>query len=131
MFEKLTDLITQGDYKEALYEFQEEFLHIDEIPPMDAARLCVLEATLWETLEDPVAEFDAMAQSAISEMSNMLTANAATNLTGMGFEVDISTPSLSIGKNFQVKISDSQYLTVEMDLGGHIVELDIAVDQNN
>ena len=29
----------------------------------------------------PVAEFDAMAQSAISEMSNMLTANAATNLT--------------------------------------------------
>ena len=78
----------------------------------------------------PVTEFDAMAQSAISEMSNMLTANAATNLTGMGFEVDISTPSLSIGKNFQVKISDAQYLTVEMDLGGHIVELDIAVDAN-
>ena len=77
----------------------------------------------------PVAEFDAMAQSAISEMSNMLTANAATNLTGMGLEVDISTPSLSIGENFQVKISDSQYLTVEMDLAGHVVELDIAVEQ--
>ena len=69
------------------------------------------------------------AQSAISEMSNMLTANAATNLTGMGFEVDISTPSLSIGKDFQVKISDGQYLTVEMDLAGHTVELDIAVEQ--
>ncbi len=77
----------------------------------------------------PVAELDAMAQSAISEMSNMLTANAATNLTGMGYEVDISTPSLSIGDHFQIKISDSQYLTVEMDLGGHIVELDIAVEQ--
>ena len=77
----------------------------------------------------PVAEFDTMAQSAISEMSNMLTANAATNLTGMGLEVDISTPSLSIGENFQVKISDGQYLTVEMDLGGQMVEIDIAVDQ--
>ena len=77
----------------------------------------------------PVAEFDAMAQSAISEMSNMLTANAATNLTGMGLEVDISTPSLSIGENFQVKISDENYLTVEMDLAGHVVELDIAVEQ--
>lgn len=77
----------------------------------------------------PVNEFDAMAQSAISEMSNMLTANAATNLTGMGLEVDISTPSLSIGEGFQVKISDSKYLTVEMDLGGQVVELDIAVDQ--
>ena len=77
----------------------------------------------------PVAEFDTMAQSAISEMSNMLTANAATNLTSMGLEVDISTPSLSVGKDFQVKISDTQYLTVEMGLGDHIVELDIAVDQ--
>ena len=77
----------------------------------------------------PINDFDAMAQSAISEMSNMLTANAATNLTGMGLEVDISTPSLTIGENFQVKISDAQYLTVEMDLGGQVVELDIAVDQ--
>ena len=76
----------------------------------------------------PVAELDEMAQSALSEMSNMLTANAATNLTGMGLEVDISTPSLSIGENFQVKISDDNYLTVEMDLGGHVVELDIAVE---
>ncbi len=77
----------------------------------------------------PVNDFDTMAQSAIAELSNMLTANAATNLTGMGFEVDISTPSLTIGESFQVKISDAQYLTVEMDLGGQIVELDVAVDQ--
>lgn len=77
----------------------------------------------------PVESFDAMAQSAISEMSNMLTANAATNLAGLGLEVDISTPSLSIGENFQVKITDAQYLTVDMDLGGHVVELDIAVER--
>lgn len=76
----------------------------------------------------PIADFDTMAQSAISELSNMLTANAATNITGMGLEVDISTPSLSIGESFQIKISDTQYLTVEMDLGGQTVELDIAVD---
>lgn len=75
----------------------------------------------------PVENFDEMAQSAISEMSNMLTVNAATNLTAMGLEVDISTPSLSVGEKFQIKISGEQYLTVEMDLGGHPVELDIAV----
>ena len=77
----------------------------------------------------PVEDFNEMAQSAISEMSNMLTANAATNLTGLGMDVDISTPSLSIGSNFQVKISDDTYLTVDMDLGGRLVELDIAVEQ--
>lgn len=77
----------------------------------------------------PVAEFDSMAQSAISELSNMLTAKAATNLTKLGLEVDISTPSLTVGKNFTFKITDAQYLTVDMDVGsGHIIELDIAVD---
>ena len=77
----------------------------------------------------PVAEFDAMAQSAISEMSNMITATAATNLAGMELEVDISTPSLSIGEGFQLKISDGPYLTVAMDVASHLLELDIAVEQ--
>ncbi len=62
MFEKLTELITSGDYKEALYEFQDEFFHIDERTPKEAAKPCVLAATLWEQLEDSVAEFDTIAQ---------------------------------------------------------------------
>ena len=75
----------------------------------------------------PVENFDEMAQSAISELSNMLTANRATHTAGLGLEVDISTPSLSIGEDFQIKISSDGYLAVDMDLGGHIVELDISV----
>lgn len=55
----------------------------------------------------PVESFDEMAQSAISEMSNMLTANAATNLTAMGLEVDISTPSLSVEKSFRSRSAGS------------------------
>ena len=79
----------------------------------------------------PVSEFDAMAQSAICELSNMLSANSATNLTQMGLEVDISTPNLTIGQGFSIKISEGQYLTIEMDLGGHKVDIAIAVDRNN
>ncbi len=75
----------------------------------------------------PVDELNDMAQSALSEMSNMLTANAATNLAAMGLEVDISTPSLTVGKDFKIKISSSQYLVVKMDIGGQILELNIAV----
>ena len=77
----------------------------------------------------PVESFDEMAQSAISEMSNMLTANATTNLTALGLEVDISTPSLTVGSDFQIKISNEQYLCVIMDVSGHQVEIDIAVQQ--
>lgn len=76
----------------------------------------------------PVDQFDDMAQSAISELSNMLTANAATNLSSLGYNVDISTPSLSVGVAFKVKVSSEAYLSVEMDVGGgHMVEIDIAV----
>lgn len=75
----------------------------------------------------PVETFDDMAQSAISEMSNMLTANAATSLAGMGYDVDISTPSLTTGANFQIRISGDSFLFVEMDIDGHIIELNIAV----
>ena len=78
----------------------------------------------------PVAALDEMAQSAICEMSNMLTATAATNLTALGYDVDISTPSLTVGSDFKVKISTEKYLTVTMDLAGHDVEINIAVSAN-
>ena len=78
----------------------------------------------------PVSEMDTMAQSAIAEMSNMLAANTATNLTALDLEVDISTPSVTVGKDTQIKISTGQYLTIEMDLGGHKVDIAIAVDRD-
>ena len=78
----------------------------------------------------PVAALDEMAQSAICEMSSMLTATAATNLTALGYDVDISTPSLTVGSDFKVKISTEKYLTVTMDLAGHDVEINIAVSAN-
>ncbi len=62
MFERLTQLIAEGNYTDALYEFQEEYLHIEKLPPLEASKLCVLEATLWECLSDPVSEFDAISR---------------------------------------------------------------------
>ena len=61
--------------------------------------------------------------------STMMMGNAATNLTALGLEVDISTPSLTVGSDFQIKISNEQYLCVVMDISGHQVEIDIAVQQ--
>lgn len=76
----------------------------------------------------PVPELNDMAQSALAEASNMLTANAATNLAAMGMNVDISTPSVTVGRNFKIKISSEQYLVVTMDIGeGHLIELNLAV----
>lgn len=75
----------------------------------------------------PVDDLNEMAQSAVAEMANMVTANAATKLSELKLEVDISTPSVSVGNGFSIKISAQQYLCVLMDLDGRPVELNIAM----
>lgn len=60
MFDRLKELIAQGDISEALYELQEEYVHIEEIPRKEAAQLCVLEASIWERLGDGQAELGAI-----------------------------------------------------------------------
>ena len=70
VYEKLTELIRQGEYQEALYEFQEEYFHLDERSLADAGKLCVLEASLWEGLMDSVAEFDALVKACSYDYSN-------------------------------------------------------------
>ena len=78
----------------------------------------------------PVTKFGELVQSALREMSNMLTARAATNFTKLGLDVDITTPELIISEDHTIKISDAQYLTVEMEVGGHIVEIALDVNRN-
>ncbi len=45
-----------------------------------------------------VLEFDELAQSAISELSNMLAANASISLSEQDKKTDISTPTLMTGE---------------------------------
>ena len=77
----------------------------------------------------PVTKFNDLAQSALREMSNMLTARAATNYTKLGIEVDITTPELVIDEDHTIKVSDSHYLNVEMEVGGHKVDIALSVER--
>ena len=78
----------------------------------------------------PVTKFGELVQSALREMSNMLTARAATNFTKLGLDVDITTPELIISEDHTIKISDAQYLTVEMEVSGHKVDIALDVNRN-
>lgn len=77
----------------------------------------------------PVTKFNELAQSALREMSNMLTARAATHYSEMGLEVDITTPELVIDEDHTIKISESNYLNVEMDVGGNRIDIALTVDR--
>jgi len=76
----------------------------------------------------PVDEFNDMAQSAISELSNMLTANASTNIASLGLTSDISTPSLTVGTGFSIKIGNRQYIAIEMNVDGKLIEVNISLE---
>ncbi|WP_160687539.1 chemotaxis protein CheX [Clostridium sp. C2-6-12] len=77
----------------------------------------------------PVNDFDELAQSAISELTNMLTANVATNFSNDNIIINISTPTLIHGK-FTANATTDKVVCVSMDVGGMTVEVNISMEKN-
>lgn len=77
----------------------------------------------------PVNNFDEIAQSALSELSNMLTANAATCFEATGINIDISTPTLIQGTNISLKMSSNQVLCIQVITDGIPVDINIAFEE--
>ena len=77
----------------------------------------------------PVNEFDELAQSAISELTNMLTANVATNFSNDNIIINISTPTLIHGKFTANAIAD-KVVCIEMDVNGMTIEVNISMEKN-
>lgn len=74
----------------------------------------------------PVDELNEMAQSAISELVNMLTANVATNYSRDNISVDISTPTLIQG-DFTANASTDKVICIEMDVDGISLQVNISL----
>lgn len=75
----------------------------------------------------PVDELNELAQSAISELTNMLTANAATEFSNEGISINISTPTLVYGE-FIANSSSEKVLSVELLIDGMSFEVNIALE---
>jgi len=72
----------------------------------------------------PFEAFDELAQSGIGELGNVITGQASRRLSEAGFEVDISPPTMLLGKDTVISTLDFQRLLVplETELGQfHIV----------
>ncbi|EHJ02419.1 CheC domain protein [Clostridium sp. DL-VIII] len=77
----------------------------------------------------PVNDFDELAQSAISELTNMLTANVATNFSQDNITINISTPTLVHGK-FTANASSDKVVCVTMGVGDMTIEVNISMEKN-
>lgn len=75
-----------------------------------------------------IEKLDDMAKSAISEMSNMLTANSSIGLSNLGIEVDISVPTMAYGTNIDVEMSKDQVIYVPFDVDGFDFDTYISLD---
>ena len=74
-------------------------------------------------------EFDEIAQSAVSELGNMLAANACTELSYVGVKVDVSTPTLMIG-TFSVSAAAERVTRMNLSAAGLPFEIYLALDRN-
>ena len=72
----------------------------------------------------PVSDLDELAQSALAEMGNMVCANACSLFSQAGtVGLDISPPSLLVGKGAHVRVSVSQMVVVNFSADGIAVDI--------
>jgi chemotaxis protein CheX len=81
----------------------------------------------------PVTEFDELCKSAVSELGNMITGNAACELGNNGFNCTITPPTLFMGKNVVVSIKNLQILVIPLltSFGEIVINVALTEDEMN
>lgn len=82
---------------------------------MYAMPLSMALAIVTRMMGEPFLEMDELAQSGIAELGNVITGQAATRLSQAGITVDLSVPTLIIGRGATISTLDYQRLVVPLD----------------
>ncbi|GHU82448.1 chemotaxis protein CheX [Spirochaetia bacterium] len=78
--------------------------------------------------EQEFATLDELAKATITELANMITAQAVTKLHDLGFKFDLTPPALFSGENMEIANPEAEALIVPMDLGSMgKIEINIVV----
>jgi chemotaxis protein CheX len=76
---------------------------------------------------EPCVDFDALAQSAVAELGNMITGLAATRLAEAGFPSMITPPALVLGASCTISILDVLRLVVPLDSSIGTIEIQVGL----
>lgn len=78
----------------------------------------------------PVETMDEIANSAISELGNMIMGNTATLLAAKGIGIEITPPSLLTGERIRISSAGMQTICVPLELAeDKKVDLDISIER--
>lgn len=70
---------------------------------------------------------DELVKATITELANMITAQAVTKLFDLGFKFDLTPPSIITGDNMQVSNADVEALIVPLEMPQGLVEINVAI----
>ncbi len=76
---------------------------------------------------EKIETIDELAKATITELANMITAQAVTKLHELGFTFDLTPPAIFTGENMEVTDSEVEALIVPMELNYGKVEINVAV----
>lgn len=91
---------------------------------MSSATACALASRM---MGEPVEELDAMAQSAIAELANVITGQASILLEQAGYASDISPPVLLVGHGSSIATFNLTRVVVPLELSVGRFSIDVAV----
>ncbi|MDR2211475.1 MAG: chemotaxis protein CheX [Spirochaetaceae bacterium] len=77
---------------------------------------------------DTFTQLDDLAKATITELANMITAQAVTKLHDLGFKFDLTPPALFSGENMEISNQEVEALIVPMELGTNgKIEINVAI----
>jgi chemotaxis protein CheX len=76
---------------------------------------------------EELTAFDDLVKATITELANMITAQAVTKLHELGFKFDLTPPAIFTGDNMEVTDQDVEALIVPMEIPQGKIEINVAV----
>ncbi len=76
---------------------------------------------------EKLTSMDELAKATITELANMITAQAVTKLFDLGFKFDLTPPSIITGENMSVSDANVEALIVPLEMPQGLVEINVAI----
>ncbi|MFQ3547520.1 MAG: chemotaxis protein CheX [Termitinemataceae bacterium] len=76
---------------------------------------------------EQLSSLDELAKATITELANMITAQAVTKLHDLGFKFDLTPPALFTGDNMEVSDHEVEALIVPMETPQGKIEINVAI----
>jgi Predicted inhibitor of MCP methylation, homolog of CheC len=76
---------------------------------------------------EELKELDDLGKATITELANMITAQAVTKLHDLGFKFDLTPPAIFTGDNMEVTTAEVEALIVPMIIPYGKVEINVAI----